>query len=63
MTGAVPLSDINDPLHQTRLLALRKINTQQITNAHTGPGPTQLHTHTHTAALHHRELWVRQKHD
>lgn len=40
--GPVLLSDINDPLHQTRLLRLLQINTQQITNTHTH---TEIHKH------------------
>ena len=40
--GPVLLSDISDPLHQTRLLRLLQINTQQITNTHTH---TEIHKH------------------
>lgn len=47
--GPVLLSDINDPLHQTRLLRLLQINTQQITNTHTH---TEIHTNTKASGTH-----------
>lgn len=46
--GPELLSDINDPLHQTRLLRLLQINTLQITNGEKHSYTQARSTHTNT---------------